>query len=762
VILCSVLVLVPTGSSRADEGQWTPDQIQELDPDLLAKKGLALEASDLWKAGGGGLMRAVVNLSGCTAAFVSPRGLIATNHHCVYSAIQGQSTVEHDHLKDGFVAHGPEDELEAKGRTVRVIRSISDVTQRVREAADQASDDAARARAVEAVQKTIVKECEDQSAALRCQVASFYNGTSYRLFETLELRDIRLVYAPPTAIGDYGGKIDNWMWPRHTGDFALARAYVGPDGEPAEYFPDNVPYEPKHHLRIGHRGVLPGDFVAVLGYPGRTSRYLAATEVQRQLEQRLVARVELCGKWIELLEKLGREDPQVKLKVAPKLKGLTNRHKNARGKLDGLVRMKLLARRQEEDAALREWAKQQESTRYTQVLDELAALSEERRATFTHDFLLGSMTYGPGSLAVAVDVVRRAREHARPDLEREPAYMDRNAKRLWRAQERRLRNFDARVDTALLEDLLERVGTLPEEDRFLDTPPERAAGIIGKTRMSDIEHVKKLFDDAESSTLEASKDPLVIMARRLADAIEKMESRQRIERGKELRLGPIYFEMLKAVRQGPIYPDANGTLRLSYATVQGYSPQDGLKATPQTTLAGAIDKHTGTEPFDLPKEVRQLAAEGKKTYWSDPELGDIPICFLSNADTTGGNSGSPVINGKGELVGLNFDRVWENVAGDFGYSPERSRNINADVRYMLWLLDDVVDAGALLTELGADKLRDRPVRKPRGHQDIPAARLRIGAPGPPDPGCQCRANAAGPLWLAGVLALFCCRRRRRS
>jgi hypothetical protein len=757
-----VLVLLQAGSARADEGQWTPDQIQEIDPDLLAKKGLALKASALWNDQGGGLMRAVVNLSGCSAAFVSSRGLIATNHHCVYSAIQGQSTVEHDHLKDGFIAYEPEDELEAKGRTVSVLRSISDVTERVRQAEDKVEDDAARARAVEAIQKTIVKECEDQSAALRCQVASFYNGTSYRLFETLELRDVRIVYAPPSAIGDYGGKTDNWMWPRHTGDFSLARAYVGPDGEPADYSPDNVPYEPQRHLRIGHTGVLPGDFVAVLGYPGRTSRYLAATEVQRQLEQRLPATVELCGEWIRLLESLGAEDPEVKLKVAPKLKGLTNRQKNARGKIEGLVRMKLLAHRQEEHRALRDWAKKQGSTRYTEALDELAALSEERRTTFSHDFLLGSMTYGPGSLAVAVDVVRRAREQQEPDLAREAAYMDRNAKRLWRSQERRLRNFDAGIDTALLEDLLERVAALPEKERFLDTAPERAAGIIATTSMSDVDHVKKLFDTADSSIIEASKDPLIVMARRLVEAIEKMEARQRSHRGKELRLGPVYFEMLKAVRQGPIYPDANGTLRLSYATVQGYSPQDGLQAMPQTKLAGAIEKHTGKDPFDLPQTVRDLAAEGKKTYWSDPELGDIPICFLSNADTTGGNSGSPVINGKGELVGLNFDRVWENVAGDFGYSPERSRNISADVRYMLWLLDDVIDAGTLLTELGVEKLRDRPPRKPRGDQTIPAAQLRIGAPGPPDPGCDCRADAKGLPWLAGVLALACRRRSRRS
>jgi hypothetical protein len=761
-LLCSALVLVPAGSIRADEGQWTPDQIHELDPDLLARKGLALKASDLWNDQDGGLMRAVINLSGCTAAFVSRRGLIATNHHCIYSAIQGQSTVEHDYLRGGFLAREPEEKLEAKGRTVRVLRSIRDVTERVRKAVDEATDDTARARAVESTQKSIVKECEDQSPALRCRVASFYNGSSYQLSETLELRDIRIVYAPPSAIGDYGGKIDNWMWPRHTGDFALVRAYVGPDGQPADHSPDNVPYRPEHRLRIGHTGVLPGDFVAVLGYPGRTSRYLAATEVERRLEQRLPATVELCKTWIGLLEALGTRDPEVELKVAAKLKGLTNRHKNARGMIDGLGRMKLLARRQEEDRALRKWAKDQSSTRYAEVLDELAALSEERRATFPHDFLLGSMTYGPGSLAIAVDVVRRAKEREKPDLERESAYMDRNEKRLWRSQERRLRNFDRRVDTALLEDLLRRVATLPKDQRFLDTPPERAAGIIAKTRMSDAAHVKTLFDAAEISTIEASKDPLLVMARRLVEEIEKMETRQRTQRGKGLRLGPVYFEMLKAVRRGPIYPDANGTLRFSYANVEGYSPQDGLQATAQTRLEGAIEKHTGVDPFDLPEMVRTRATEGRKTYWSDPELGDIPICFLSNADTTGGNSGSPVINGRGELVGLNFDRVWENIAGDFGYSPERSRSISADVRYMLWLLDDVVDAGTLLVELGVDKLRGRPPRKPRGHDAVPAAQLRVGPPGPRDPGCDCRTEARNLPWLAAVLALLCRRRRRRS
>lgn len=762
--------------ARADEGQWKPEQIRELDENKLKSLGLAIEPSKVWN-GKGGLLRAAVNLSGCSASFVSERGLIASNHHCAYRAVQGQSTPEKDLLKNGFVAKSPGDELPAKGYTVQVLRSIRDVTKEVLAAAHGAKDDRARHEAIELAEKKLVLQCEKKDPALRCQVASFYLGSHFELFEALEIRDVRLVYAPPSSVGEYGGEVDNWMWPRHTGDFALMRAYVGPDGKSAEHSPANVPYRPPVHLAIGADGVRPGEFVAVMGYPGRTYRYLPASEVERHLSQVFPSTIDLYGQWLTLLEAAARRGKDVAIKVAALNKSLANRHKNARGMVDGIQRMRLLERRKREERRLAEWAKQPGRERHARALTDLGKLSDERRAAFPREFLLEQLSRGPNLLAAAIDIVRRARERKKPDLEREEAYMDRGAPLLWKLQERRIRDFDARVDAELLATLALRARELPEAQR-IDALAKLAAGKelaaaaraleprLRASKLSDPAFAKRLFDGEPEAT-ERSADPLIALARALAPELEALEATKQSRSGLESRAGPLYFEMLKSVRGGPVYPDANGTLRFSYATVKGYEPKDGLIAKPQTTLSGAVNKHTGESPFDLPRAVIDKAPEAKNSYWADAELDDLPLCFLSTADTTGGNSGSAVINGKGELVGLNFDRVWENIAGDFGYSPERSRNISVDVRFLLWLLDRVENAGPLLSELGVAEYRSAPVQRSRAGLRRPRPGAPRDEPKPePRSGCACgipaRGGAAPLLLLAVGLGLALGRRRRRA
>ena len=771
-------VTLAAGHGLADEGQWTPDQIAELDAAKLRRMGLTLTAKDLWSKDGG-LMRAAVNLSGCSSSFVSPRGLIATNHHCAHRAIQGNSSVESDYLKDGFLAKTQKDELPAKGYTVTVLRRVTDVSKTIAEASAGAKDDRSRFEAAERAKKKLVADCEKKPAA-RCLVGSFYRGASYKLFESVELRDVRLVYAPPAGIGEYGGDIDNWMWPRHTGDFTLLRAYAKKGGEPADHSPDNVPYEPQHHLKVSPEGVRPGDFVGIMGYPRRTHRYLSDTEATRYVEQVFPGTIDLYGEWIAILEEHGRRDPAVKIKVASHRKSLANRHKNARGMLAGIARMKLLDRKRAERKKLEAWAGGKEG--YTAVLPGLDELSKGRRKTFSRDFLLGRLQYGPGLLALAIDVVRRARERARPDLERPDRYMDRNAARLWTLQERRLRNFDADVEGELLASVFARGAALPEDQRVpalakaAGKPGDRAsflAGAKAKVRASKLAGdgvAKTLWDEAAVEKIDASADPMIALARELVESIEASEAEDAARGGRSLAIGPKYFEMLKAVRGGAVYPDANGTLRFSFATVKGYEPRDGLIASPQTTLSGALDKHTGEEPFDLPARARERAAAASDTYWADPGLEDVPLCFLSNGDTTGGNSGSPVIDGRGRLVGLNFDRVWENIAGDFGYNVKRSRNISVDVRYLLWLLDRVEGADRLLDELGVSQFRASGRRaqggsRPKGGA-APAGSAAPGSPASSSAGCGCsvpRPGAPAP-WLAllGLAGLRATRRGRRA
>lgn len=773
----ALAMFVSSAPALADEGQWTPDQIAELDHGRLSALGLRLPASALWNEEGG-LLRAAVNLSGCSAGFVSKEGLIATNHHCAYRAIQSQSTPEQNYLADGFVAKKRDKELQAKGYTVRVLSNVRDVTERVKKAGEGAADDRARFLALEKAQKEIVAECEKKASA-RCDVASFYLGKQYKLFETVELKDIRLVYAPPAAIGEYGGEIDNWMWPRHTGDFALLRAYVGKDGKPAEYSADNVPYQPKHFFEVSAEGIRPGELVMVTGYPGRTNRYLPAAEVKRQVEQVLPAVVSLYGEWLSALSEEEKRGKDVAIKIAATQKSLANRHKNARGMLEGIARLGLLAKRQKEDERMAAWAKSPGREAHAKALTELTELATARRESFDKEWVLASVARGPGLTATALDLARVAREKKKPDLERTPGYQERDLPQLWKTIERRLRDFDPGVEARLLAPLIARAKALPKEHAIPSLAAFGAgadAGAIAKglspklrgSKLANAEATKKLFE-GDPAAIEKLADPVLALGRALAEEVEKVEAVDHARDGAEARVGPLYFDALKELRGGPIYPDANGTLRFSYATVKGYSPRDGLLATPQTTLKGAVQKHTGEDPFALPAPVLEKAPAARDSFWADPDLADVPVCFLSNADTTGGNSGSPMLNGKGQLVGLNFDRVWENIAGDFGYSTERSRNIGVDVRYMLWLLDRVRDAGPILRELGVAQYRSAPAKRSKSPNPHRGGAQDAGTPVAPTPAkssCGCRAVGAdgngAPALLVALAGILARRRRRRQ
>lgn len=739
-----------------------PEQLSELDQEQLSDMGLELGIEQLWNPDGdektGGLMRAAVNLSGCSAAFISDEGLIATNHHCAYSTLQENSSTEHDYIKEGFLARERSEELPGKSARVRVLRRIEDVSTVMEEAAE-GQDDAARAKAVDRKRKELVAACEAAGENLSCSVASFYRGASWRLFEYIEIDDIRVVYAPPSAVGEYGGEVDNWMWPRHTGDFSLLRAYV-----------DGKPYKPGQYLKVSAQGVAPDDFVAILGYPGRTQRYMSAAEVARQREQALPFRVEFYGEWIEILESLGEQDEAVKIKVASLKKRLANVHKNSRGMIDGLDHMQLTKKREEENKTLLAWAAKQEDPRYTKSLEALEERAAASRESYERDVLLGAVTLGPNGLGLAVHLARRATERSKPDLERAGTYMDRASDRLWKGMERRLRDFDAGVDTALLSSIVTRSVALgdkgsPALQALADGETEPKAieakikALVEGSKLADLEangeFAKRLWDATEAggdAPLRATKDPLILAGVAVAKEIAASEEAGLREEGEMLRVGPTFFEILRANREGPIYPDANSTIRFSYAQVKGYDKWDGQHQTPQTVLAGAVAKHTGEEPFDLPEPVRAKADGAPKTYWADPELEDVPLCFLSNGDTTGGNSGSPVINGKGEFVGLNFDRVWENIAGDFGYNTGHSRNITVDVRYLLWTLDQVEDAGHLLKEMGVAQHRNQPARGATDKADTDSQAKPAANESKPA-GCACSLDGRPAPLGAGLFVL---------
>jgi hypothetical protein len=660
------------------EGKWTPQQVLELDPAWLKKEGLELPVSRLWDPKrGAGLLAAAVNIGGCSAGFVSASGLILTNHHCLFGMLQEHSRPERDLIANGFLARTRKEELPGKTTRVTVPRKFTDVTKEVEAAAPPGGDDLARIKAMDAKQKALVAECE-KTAAARCRVAAFDGGVQYVLIESLELSDIRLVYAPPRAIGEFGGEIDNWMWPRHTGDFAMARAYK-----------DGKPYVPEFYFPVSREGVKPGGFVMVLGYPGRTVRALTAGEMADQRDYFYTPRATIYFEWIRLQEEATKGNPAGQIAVAATLKSLNNSAKNGQGQLAGLKRGRTIEKQKAHEDLVMTWAAgRPEFAAAVEAKRDLDRRAAARRKTAMRDFLYQAIQNGPLALKHATTLVRLAAERVKPDLERETDYMERELPRLRDRMEREQKSFFRPADQAVFGDWLKRMRpyqpALPAEHSL--------GGAYEKTKVTDLAERLKMFEES-TEQLKQRHDPMLDLAFALEPELRAFQTATKTHDGAVARLRPAWRKAVIAQAGRPVAPDANATLRVSFGHVKGYSPRDGVVYTPQTTLAGMLEKHTGEEPFAVPPPVLNAAAR--------LDAAGMPLNFLADADTTGGNSGSPVVNGRGELVGLNFDRVWENVANDFGYNPEVARNVNVDMRFLLWLLRDVEKAEGLLEELGS-------------------------------------------------------------
>jgi len=710
------VVCVIAGTAAADEGMWLPDQLPEIAQRVEAA-GLALEPARLADLDAAP-MAAIVSLGGCSASFVSPQGLVVTNHHCAYGSIQHNSTEDRNLLADGFLAASMSDELPASpGSRVYVLTGVSDVTDRVLTAADAASDGASRWQAIERVEKQLVADCEAEPGR-RCSVASFHGGLNYRLYQRLEIRDVRLVYAPAGAIGKYGGDVDNWMWPRHTGDFSFYRAYVGPDGQPADPDPANVPYRPSAWLRIGTEGVAAGDFVMVPGFPGRTSRYRLSDEVVNAIDWSYPARIEILEDMLGIiaLETEGR--PEAALAYAGWDSWMNNSLKNAQGMSAGFARSGSVERKRALEQDLEEWISSdpERAARWSGAVADLRRLVAEQQAHQARDLELGYLRRSQ-LLSAARRAYRLARERELDDVERSPGYQDRDLARLKAGQARSQRSFDAAVDRAMFEYMIDRYAALPAEDRLssLDAwfsigpeglDPERLARTIDEMYASTtlVDHDARMaLLDMDREALEASADPFVRLAVSMYDDDRLLELEEEALDGRMTEARPRFIEALLAYQQAHgtvVYPDANGTLRVTFGHVIGYAPRDAVVYRPFTTAAGVAEKATGEPPFDAPTGLLEaIAASDYGPYAMD---GSLPVNFLSDVDTTGGNSGSATLDANGRLVGLLFDGNWESLVSDWDFVPEVTRSIHVDVRYMLWVMDRVDGAWQLLEEMGVE------------------------------------------------------------
>lgn len=700
-------------------GMWMPSQmLLPQHTDNFAKMGVKLDAKTLADPLSAPLA-AVVSLGGCSATFVSPEGLIVTNHHCVQGALQLNSTPENNLVENGFLAKTKADELTAgPAQHVMVVQGYKDVTKDMREGLDAIKDPIARKEEQEKREKQLLAACEKDRPSVRCQVSGFFGGGMYQLIENLEIKDVRLVYVPARSVGDYGGEIDNWEWPRHTGDWSFYRAYVGKDGQPAEYSKDNVPYQPKHWIHVTTAGLKPNDFVMVTGFPGRTSRTSSAAATHHDLEWTYPYMIAYLEERYKMYESHVGDHGEISIKATTGKQGIQNALEKYQGILQGMQKTPdLMAQKDSLDKKARAWAAQPGMENYKAAIEKLDALQADEFRTARVDFDRSATFNGSRLLGTALSFTRWAEERGKKDADRKPGYQQRDLERAKGGQKQFAKQYDAVLDRAGFKLSLMRAVQLDEAARpwlalLLGTKKgiKIDEALIDRTlaawyQAPAIEDVKlrmELLEKGTPAQLKASKDPFIQAAQRIWPTYKAEEKKRDAWTGELILVTPLYVEAEKEVLGGALAPDANSTLRITYGTVKSLKPSSHeLADGPFTVASQILAKDTGKEPFNSPKKLLEAIKAKKFGPYADASLGgELPINFESDLDITGGNSGSCTLNNKGELVGLAFDGNKEGLASDIVFNGATTRTIQVDARYMIWTMDTIDGADHLVKEMG--------------------------------------------------------------
>ncbi|MBD3257886.1 hypothetical protein GF377_05590, partial [candidate division GN15 bacterium] len=682
--------------------------------DSLQAAGLNLERTDIFDPDTTDIADAVVQLRGATGSFVSNQGLIITNHHVAFGSVQKASTLENNYVRDGFYAPTPRDEIIAPGMRAYVTLNHEDVTDRV--LGDIPNDLPAleRQHLIRDRIKAITAETE-AGRDVRCNVASIHDGRRYVLYTRFMIRDVRLVYVPPRSIGEFGGEIDNWMWPRHTGDFAFMRAYVAPDGSAATYSADNVPYEPKIFLPISSKGIVEGDFTMLIGFPGSTDRYLSAAAADYTVNTYYPLRIELYQRAYDLVQTEMQQDPEKAIRLESFLQSVSNRLKNSYGIAAGFGDVDYLGHRQKVDQQLQAYlgANPDADKRFGHMLAGLDSLYAAKSETLHKDLYLYWLLRTSDYFSQAAQIHKWVIEQEKPDEERRPGYQDRDSS-LFRYKVREAQiNLVESADKLFFREFVERLLSLPANQ----IPKAVSDLTIGVTDTALTEHLTQITNamfaasrmdslafrlglmDKSAADIEAVDDPIIQFAVAMRDELDARLDRDDAFKGELGRLQPTYVSALSEMTGDYLYPDANSTKRINFGRVEGYQPRDAVYYHYLTTLTGVMEKETDQFPFTVPAELKAAYERGDFGPYVDTIAGDVPVCFLAINDATGGNSGSPLLNGDGEIIGLDFDRNIETVVADYYYESRRGRSIIVDSRYVLFVIDQVYGLDGLLQEL---------------------------------------------------------------
>jgi len=652
-------------------------------------------------------MSAMVSTDGCSASFVSPQGLIVTNHHCAYGAIQRNSTADKNYIANGFLAKTRAEELPGgPNLNIYVTEKLENVTDRVLKGLSDTMSGRERYDAVQARIKTLIAECETDKS-VRCSVPSFHRGLEYYRIRQLMIRDVRLVYAPSDKIGEFGGEVDNFEWPRHTGDYSFLRAYVGKNGRPADPSPDNVPYQSKDFLVVSAEGLKHGDPILLAGYPGRTSRYKLASEIRAARDVNFPARVADMQADQAVIAAATKGNNANEVRYASVVKSTNNTLKRTQGFLEGFARKDIAAVKEAQDAEYRAWFAKQ-SARPGVAPTMLADLD----ALIGADIKLQDEEFG-WSVASTSELLKSARtlhrlaiESQKDDIKREKGYQQRDLAMIKAKLTRLEQSYVASVDEARFTAALQRYAKLAPgmHVQGLDPLLPAAGGVGAMYRQSELgDTAKRLaWIGKDPATFDKSNDPFIKLAVKLRETTMALENRRKETDGNMERVIPQYMASLVTFKKSqgkPVYPDANSTLRVTFGTVAPYTPRDGLTKGPFTTVEGVVEKHTGAEPFNAPATLLEAIKAKRYGVFKDPVLGTVPVNFLSSADTTGGNSGSAIMTKRGELIGLNFDSTFESITKDFYFDSAITRAIHLDIRYMLWVMKEIDGADNLLKEM---------------------------------------------------------------
>ncbi len=686
---------------QAGEGMYPLSELKKLD---FAKLGFEISGDEIYNPDGVSLVDALVKVNGCTGSFVSPQGLILTNHHCAFAAIKNASTLENNYLENGFYAETRAEEYPAKGYTCRITESYEDVSDKVLVALEGISDYAERTKALKKIMNELAEEACDAENSVVAEVSEMFKGKTYVLFKYRVIKDVRLVYAPPRAIGEFGGESDNWIWPRHSGDFAFMRAYVAPDGSSAEYSEENVPYSPKKFLKINSNGVRENDFVFILGYPGRTYRNRPAAFIEFMQYYQMPFIQKLYEWMIEKFIALGDDNPELRLKFATIVKRLSNTEKNYRGKMLGLRRTQLIGKRRAEEKEIVRFIAGDSTlaAKYGNLIGEIdSAFAQIDSAAFLNLWLYGAFGFSP-TLSAAGFLLDYEAETAKDPSERDPAFSDGKIGKTLSRVNYVLALYNSEFERDYLLHLFElarkyNLDVLKNFDeksfeKFIDEVIARSE--IGKRKIN--------ADEIETEIAALKKDgELYEFVRSLYDLKKKMKRKSDAVQGKLNELYAKWIDVKSAWKGEEFIPDANSTLRLTYGRIKGYSPADAVWYSPITTLRGIVEKSALGGDYELPERIAEVISFEDYGSFFDADLDSVPVDILYDTDTTGGNSGSPVLNAKGELVGLNFDRAFEATINDFAWDESYSRSIGVDIRYVLWTLGKISGAENLLNEMGA-------------------------------------------------------------